>query len=631
MNCCFLLLQIGTRPPSAAISGYTMFPLERILLVVFTVSSPTCLLASVAGTTIQGKVGQNITLPCHYSTVENGIRTVCWGRGSCPLSWCSSRIFLTNEQQSIYKNSKYYLLGDVHQGDVSLTIVNVTEEDSGTYCCRVDISGWFNDLKHNIEVVIEKGNGSPTSARVPATIHFTETYFALEPRWMSHTQSPQDNISVHSTTLIREQRKEEPSRTVLYVGTGTCAVLLLIVAMLALKWYLHKKQKMSNSISQVAISSSVTGGIQHVMETGVRAPENIYEMDLNMSHILLQWIVIHICIVDTISQTVVRGVVGQAITLPCTYRVQNSHDLTDMCWGRGSCPNSKCSNEILRTNGKRVISRNSYRYQLRGSLTRGDVSLTIAGLNERDKGLYCCRIEVPGWFNDIKITLNLQVNRATTTVSTTTTTVATTTIATTPQVIITTSTTSPLITTVTFPQASPFISNSPASPAAPTDVHIPTMTTSFVTTDTAFLTTVSPSVSFKPSPTSRQDELTENVCCFFTTVTAPPATESPQRTVPFFSEDQTLQSPKSTVVHPQMSANSTRSRNGSENPQHSHDNQKSGTEMTPTNNSQSQFGNSDTLVTYKVFIVLGCLLFQQAQTPAIYAHRGKAWNLEQKH
>ncbi|CAI5766829.1 hepatitis A virus cellular receptor 2 [Podarcis lilfordi] len=258
-----------------------MFPLERILLVVFTVSSPTCLLTSVSGSTIQGKVGQNITLPCHYSTVENGIRTICWGRASCPLSWCSSQIFDTSEWKSIYKkDSKYYLLGDVHQGDVSLTIVNVTEEDSGIYCCRVDISGWFNDLKHNIEVVIEKGNWSPTSARVPATIHFTETYFALEPRWMSSTQSPQDNISVHFTTLKREKRKEEPSRAVLYIGTGTCAVvLLLIVAMLTLKWYLHKKQRMSNSISQVAISSSATGGIRHVMETGVRAPENIYEMD----------------------------------------------------------------------------------------------------------------------------------------------------------------------------------------------------------------------------------------------------------------------------------------------------------------------------------------------------------------
>ncbi|XP_060127021.1 T-cell immunoglobulin and mucin domain-containing protein 4-like [Zootoca vivipara] len=572
-------LAVGTRPPSAAISAYTMFPLERMLLVVFTVSSPTCLLASVAGITIQGKVGQNITLPCHYSTVENGIRTICWGRGRCPLTWCSSQIFRTNEQQSIYKkDSKYYLLGDVHQGHVSLTIVNVIEEDSGTYCCRVDISGLFNDVKHNIEVVVEKGNGSPTSARVPATIHFTETYFALGPRWMSNTQSPQDNISVPFTTLVREQRKEEPSRTVLYVGTGTCAVLFLIVAMLALKWYLHKKQKMSNSISA------------------------------NMPHILLQWIVIHICIVDTISQTVVKGVVGQAITLPCTYHVRNSYDLTDMCWGRGSCPNSKCSDEILRTNGRRVISRNSHRYQLRGSVTWGDVSLTITGLNERDKGLYCCRIEVPGWFNDIKKTLNLEVNRATTTVSTTTTTVSTTTIATTPQVIITTSTTSPLITTVTFPQASPFISNSPASPAAPTDAHIPTMTTSFVTTDITFLTTVSPLVSFKPSPTSRQDELTENVCCFFTTVTAPPATESPQRTVPFFSENQTLQSPQSAVVHPQMSENSTGDRNGSENRQHSDDHQKSSTEMTPANNSQNQFGNSDMLVTYKEVLILGAIL-----------------------
>uniref|UniRef100_A0A8D2LBF2 Ig-like domain-containing protein n=1 Tax=Varanus komodoensis TaxID=61221 RepID=A0A8D2LBF2_VARKO len=113
----------------------------------------------------------------------------------------------------------------------------------------------------------------------------------------------------------------------------------------------------------------------------------------------------------TVSQMVIRGVVGQAVTLPCTYDVKNSRELHPVCWGRGSCPNSKCSNEILHTNGRQVTSQSSFRYNLRGTVVRGDVSLTIRNLNERDRGLYCCRIEIPGWFNDLKKTLNLQVDR----------------------------------------------------------------------------------------------------------------------------------------------------------------------------------------------------------------------------
>ena len=38
------------------------------------------------------------------------------------------------------------------------------------------------------------------------------------------------------------------------------------------------------------------------------------------------------------------------------------------------------------------------------------MSLTINNAAMSDTGLYCCRIEVRGWFNDIKTTLELKVN-----------------------------------------------------------------------------------------------------------------------------------------------------------------------------------------------------------------------------
>uniref|UniRef100_A0A7M4F764 Ig-like domain-containing protein n=1 Tax=Crocodylus porosus TaxID=8502 RepID=A0A7M4F764_CROPO len=96
------------------------------------------------------------------------------------------------------------------------------------------------------------------------------------------------------------------------------------------------------------------------------------------------------------------GVTGQSVRLPCFYHVARASDVSVMCWGRGSCPNSKCNSEIIRTDGMRVVSSKSVRYQLTGHLDMGDVSLTIRNVKEGDRGVYCCRIEVPGWFNDIK-------------------------------------------------------------------------------------------------------------------------------------------------------------------------------------------------------------------------------------
>ena len=38
------------------------------------------------------------------------------------------------------------------------------------------------------------------------------------------------------------------------------------------------------------------------------------------------------------------------------------------------------------------------------------MSLTINNASLSDSGLYCCRVEKRGWFNDIKSTLELRVN-----------------------------------------------------------------------------------------------------------------------------------------------------------------------------------------------------------------------------
>uniref|UniRef100_A0A4W2DMC0 Ig-like domain-containing protein n=1 Tax=Bos indicus x Bos taurus TaxID=30522 RepID=A0A4W2DMC0_BOBOX len=102
----------------------------------------------------------------------------------------------------------------------------------------------------------------------------------------------------------------------------------------------------------------------------------------------------------------VTGVAGQSVTLPCYY----NGEVTSMCWGRGSCPWLNCRTNIIWTDGYRVTYRRDGRYQLNGNIRGRDVSLTINNAAVSDSGLYCCRIEVRGWFNDIKTTLELRIN-----------------------------------------------------------------------------------------------------------------------------------------------------------------------------------------------------------------------------
>ncbi|XP_014850103.1 PREDICTED: hepatitis A virus cellular receptor 1 homolog isoform X2 [Poecilia mexicana] len=107
----------------------------------------------------------------------------------------------------------------------------------------------------------------------------------------------------------------------------------------------------------------------------------------------------------------VVGQTGQNVTLPCNYDIK-TNGAVHVCWGRGEIPNSKCYNQLLSTDGHKVETRASSRYQLLGRLDEGDVSLTILSLTEEDAGRYGCRAEIPGWFNDEKHHVDLTVERA---------------------------------------------------------------------------------------------------------------------------------------------------------------------------------------------------------------------------
>ena len=129
---------------------------ESVVLSLF-VSS---VIESSSSMKVVGRAGGNVTLPCKYDIKYNGASSVCWGRGSIPSSGCNNQIISTDGRKVIEStrvSSRYQLLGRLEDGDVSLTILNTTEEDTGLYGCKVEISGPFNDEKHHIDLTIEKG------------------------------------------------------------------------------------------------------------------------------------------------------------------------------------------------------------------------------------------------------------------------------------------------------------------------------------------------------------------------------------------------------------------------------------------------------------------------------------------
>ncbi|KAL2077413.1 hypothetical protein ACEWY4_026917 [Coilia grayii] len=127
---------------------------------------------TVEGVTVYGYAGQSVTLPCKYDSQYYGALSICWGKGALPSRGCAEQIIQTDGLKVTARSSpRYQLLNrQSSAGDVSLTIYKAQEKDSGTYGCRVDIPGWFNDEKYHVDLRIKP---APTTTQAPSTLPTT--------------------------------------------------------------------------------------------------------------------------------------------------------------------------------------------------------------------------------------------------------------------------------------------------------------------------------------------------------------------------------------------------------------------------------------------------------------------------
>ncbi|XP_074772223.1 hepatitis A virus cellular receptor 2-like isoform X2 [Athene noctua] len=252
------------------------FCMNWILLILFT--GPI-----VSGSLVKGEVGQNITVPCFYPVKgTQDITSMCWGRGSCPASKCYWTIIWTDGWKVTQRySSRYILKGNLLMGDVSLTIVNAEEADSGIYCCRVEISGWFNDQTSNHKVVIEKAHRSTSESSFTIVRTWPSVSTSEAPRTASgpcSSTSGCSDVTINLQNASLSLSGQQYSENGLYIGIGLCAVLLaiLILALFLTRQYLYNTKKTGDFANFVAFWRPERAGNHSTLEDEIHAEENIY-------------------------------------------------------------------------------------------------------------------------------------------------------------------------------------------------------------------------------------------------------------------------------------------------------------------------------------------------------------------
>ncbi|KAJ8405536.1 hypothetical protein AAFF_G00320090 [Aldrovandia affinis] len=170
------------------------------------------------------------------------------------------------------------------EGDVSLTIINVTENDSGIYGCRVEIPGPFNDLKQKFNLIIRKAHqtkiqsksaetatDNPTAGR---TTSARSTASSLQTT-ARHREGLIGSTGYSTQTRVQSRKEEDSGYPLLIIIPGTLLVVLILVALLIFMMRLRMQNKV------LMMKNRPNENIDSDLQPPARemAVENIYQLD----------------------------------------------------------------------------------------------------------------------------------------------------------------------------------------------------------------------------------------------------------------------------------------------------------------------------------------------------------------
>ncbi|XP_040603905.1 hepatitis A virus cellular receptor 1 homolog [Mesocricetus auratus] len=201
---------------------------------------------------VHGVVGHPVKLPCTYP-VSNGISSMCWDQGECGDTCVQTLIWADGHKIYYQTNNRYQLEGQLLEGDVSLTIENTTESDSGLYCCRVEMKDPNGVQRLTV------------SLRVQPVYIITVTS-------SHHPAAEHTKVVPTSHPLI--------STMGLYIGIPVSVVLLLLTSiLLAIKCsHRRKKKKESNSLCSPVVFHDYSN---EAFEITVEPKDTVYTIEDN--------------------------------------------------------------------------------------------------------------------------------------------------------------------------------------------------------------------------------------------------------------------------------------------------------------------------------------------------------------
>ncbi|XP_048638713.1 hepatitis A virus cellular receptor 1 isoform X5 [Marmota marmota marmota] len=271
----------------SSVSGNIIMHLEVVVLSLILLLTD----AVVSYTQVSGVVGHRVIIPCSYS-VTSGVTSMCWGRGACPTSKCSNELIWTDGSQVTFqKHRRYKLEGNLLQGNVSLTIENAAKTDSGLYCCRIEHSGWFNDMKLTLSLEIKPAT-LPTTTQAAETqtktLQETRTSSASLPLYYCPTDGnstmtqSSDGLWQNNETQVFPAQSPGMTNGGLYVGiTISTLVLLAVLIVIIIKKYFLFRKKMQ-PLSMASLTGPQIGVLQSEANARARAEDNVYIIEDNL-------------------------------------------------------------------------------------------------------------------------------------------------------------------------------------------------------------------------------------------------------------------------------------------------------------------------------------------------------------